>query len=43
MGKDGETEVYREPKDPKGEDKCVSREWKEEGEAKRSLLLPPED
>lgn len=32
MGKDGGKDVYREPKDPKGEEKCVSRGWREEGE-----------
>lgn len=42
MGKDGGMEVYREPIDPKGEEKCVSRE-EEEDEAKRRRLLPPED
>lgn len=43
MGKDGGMEVYREPKDPKGEGKWVSREYEEEEEAKRRRLLPPED
>lgn len=41
-GEDGGMEVHREPTDPKGEEKCASRESQEE-EAKRGRLYPPED